>query len=239
MSELDDLLAIQEHDIAVDRLRHTRDTLTERAELAQREREVAGVRAKLADARSRRDEVLREERRLDDEASVHEAKAKEEEARLYSGSVSSPKELQAMQSDIEQHRRHASSLEDAELEVMERREVLDAEVAELEAAIADIESAIGRLLAATAEHEVGIDADIAKQVAAHDALLTTVPPDLFERYEKTRAQSSNGIGVARLVGGMCHGCRLGLSATEVDRIRRLPEGTVDQCENCGCLLVRA
>lgn len=239
MSALDDLLAIQEHDSAVDRLRHARDTLPERAELAQSEREVARVQAKLVDARSRRDEALREERRFDDEASVHEAKAKEEEAHLYSGSVSSPKELQAMQSDIEQHRRHASSLEDAELEVMERREVLDAEVEELESAIAEIESSIGRLRSATAEHEVGIDEDIAKQLAARDALVPAIPPDLFERYEKTRAKSSNGIGVARLVGGMCHGCHLALSATEVDRIRRLPGGTVDQCDNCGCLLVRS
>lgn len=239
MSALDDLLALQEHDSAIDRLRHALEALPERVELAKLDGQVAAVRVKLDDARSRRDEVLREERRLEHEAAGHEAKAKEEEARLYSGAVSAPKELQAMQSDIDQHRRRASSIEDDELEVMERREALDSEVGELESAIAAMEVSVGRLLAAKAESESVIDGDMANEVAARDSLLASIPPDLVESYEKTRTNSSNGVGVARLVGGVCHGCRLSLSATEVDRIRHLPEGAVDRCENCGCLLVPA
>src|SRR5262245_27819953 len=82
----------------------------------------------------RRDAELREERRLDDEVRGLEAKAKAEDARMYSGTVSSPRELQAMQADIDQLRRQAAEREDEELEVMVRREALDAEVAELEGA---------------------------------------------------------------------------------------------------------
>ena len=40
---------------------------------------------------------------------------------MYSGSVSSPRELQAMQADVEQLRRHQRNLENRELELMEAR----------------------------------------------------------------------------------------------------------------------
>ena len=92
--------------------------------------------------------MLREERRLDDEVRLLEAKAKAEDSEMYSGTVSSPRELQAMQADIDQLRRQARELEDEELEVLERREALDAEVAEVEAAkaglVAEMRPADGR-----------------------------------------------------------------------------------------------
>jgi predicted nucleic acid-binding Zn-ribbon protein len=36
----------------------------------------------------------------------------------------------------------------------------------------------------------------------------------------------------------CQACHLGLPATEVDRIRHLPEDELAQCEHCGAILVR-
>ena len=50
--------------------------------------------------------------------------------KLYSGTVSSPRELQAMQADIDMLRRQRCDLEDRELEVMEARESLDGEIAD-------------------------------------------------------------------------------------------------------------
>ena len=55
--------------------------------------------------------------------------AEEMNKRLYSGSIASPRELQAMQADIDMLLRRRSDLEDEELEVMEKREGLDADLA--------------------------------------------------------------------------------------------------------------
>src|SRR5919204_468361 len=126
MAAFEDLLTLQTHDTAADRLRHRRATLPERIALAEQAAARLDLEAQLAEATARRDEVAREERRLDDEIRSLEAKAKAEEARMYSGTISSPRELQAMQSDVEQLRRHARQLEDQELEVMERREGAEA-----------------------------------------------------------------------------------------------------------------
>ena len=51
---------------------------------------------------------------------------------MYSGEISSPRELQAMQADVEQLRRHQRGVENRELELMEAREPLDATLAELD-----------------------------------------------------------------------------------------------------------
>ena len=128
MAALDDLLTLQEHDTASDRLRHRQNTLPERAALAGAEADRVRLDAVVADARARRDEVLREERKLDDEVRTLEEKAKAEETKMYSGTISSPRELQAMSADVAHLKKRARELEDEELAVLERREVLDAEV---------------------------------------------------------------------------------------------------------------
>ena len=86
------------------------------------------------DPQAERDRVAREEQQLDDEARSLSDKAKEVEGRMYSGEISSPRELQAMQADVEQLRRHQRTVENRELELMEEREPLDATIGDARAA---------------------------------------------------------------------------------------------------------
>jgi predicted nucleic acid-binding Zn-ribbon protein len=185
----------------------------------------------------RRDAELREERRLDDEVRGLQAKAKAEDTRMYSGTVSSPRELQAMQADISQLRRQAAEREDEELEVMVRREALDAEVEALEAAQAALVAEMQTLLAAIETQEREIDAELAVEEAGRAALAPTIPEATLRLYEQVRV-NNRGVGAARLVGMNCQACHLALPATEVDRIRHLPEDTLARCEHCGAILVR-
>jgi predicted nucleic acid-binding Zn-ribbon protein len=237
MAALDDLLALQGHDIAADRLRHRREALPERAVLAEATAALSELRARLEEAKGRRDDVLREERRLDDEVAALEAKAKSEEKRMYSGTVSSPRELQAMQADVTQLRRHARQLEDDELEVLERREALDAEVAQLETQASQVQSEIDRLADVIATAEAEIDAELATETKARQAVVPAIPGDVLALYEQVRAVN-RGVGAARLAGATCQACHLALPATEVDRIRHLPPDALARCDHCGAILVR-
>ena len=103
---LESLLMLQEHDGALDRLLHRRETLPERETVAAGEVAAGVLAAETRALTGQRDEIAHEEKRLDDEAGTLRAKAAEVEAKMYSGSVSSPRELQAMQADIDQLRRH-------------------------------------------------------------------------------------------------------------------------------------
>jgi predicted nucleic acid-binding Zn-ribbon protein len=232
------LLLVQERDTALDRLRHRREALPARSELSARQADVTVNTARVRELTQQRDEVATEEKRLDDEASSLDARAKEVEQRLYSGTVASPRELQAMQADIDMLKRHRAEIEDQELEVMERREQLDQDLATAQNTLADATAEVERLRGVIAESEQEIDAEIAVEAQARAQHALQIPERLLTDYERRRARN-RGAGAARLVGDTCQGCHLSIPSTEVERIRRGPEGSVAYCDNCGCILVPA
>jgi uncharacterized protein len=234
--ELEALLLVQEHDTARDRLRHRRAALPERVELDSRSTQLRALDAQAREIRGRRDTVLTDERRLDDEARILGTRADEADAKLYSGTVSSPRELQAMQADVEMLRRQRSDLEDQELEVMEAREALDAQLATLEADTAVVSADVERLGAAISAAETEIDEELAKEDMARAQQAAAVPASLLADYERRRAQN-RGAGAARLVGTTCTACHLSIPSTEAERIRRDAGAVVAYCDNCGAILV--
>ncbi len=181
-------------------------------------------------------EVHTEERRLDDEARSIEVHAAEVDKRLYSGTISSPRELQAMQSDLEMLRRQLSDLEDQELEVMEQRETLDGQLAALDASISSSETTAQELRDAITAAETEIDAEMAQETAARADAAAPLPDALLRDYERRRAQNK-GAGAARLVGTTCQACHLTIPSTEAEQIRRAAGSEVSYCDNCGAILV--
>jgi uncharacterized protein len=237
MAAFDDLLTLQEHDTASDRLLHRRQTLPQRAALAEAEAARVKLDVELDETLARRDVVVREERKLDDEVRTLQERAKAEETKMYSGTISSPKELQAMSADVAHLRKRARELEDEELEVLERREAHDAEVAKVDAAMAAVVADIERLTAALQAAEAEIEAELRVEQEARSALVPGIPANVLSLYEQVRA-SNRGMGAARLVGANCQACHLALPATEVDRIRHMAADAIARCEHCGAILVR-
>lgn len=236
LEELEALLLVQERDTILDQLRHRRETLPARADLAARAAELRRAEETRAEVGARHRTVLAEEKRIDDEAQAVGERAEEVSKRLYSGTVSSPRELQAMQADVDMLQRRRSDLEDEELEVMEQREALDAELATLDGSIASLQGAIAELQSGIAAAEAEIDAEIATEVAARAGLASGVRDSLLRDYERRRAQN-RGAGAARLVGTTCQACHLTIPSTEAEQIRRAAGNEVAYCDNCSAILV--
>jgi predicted nucleic acid-binding Zn-ribbon protein len=232
-----DLLRVQEHDTAADQLRHRRETLPERAQLRAVEDALAGLEATAADVGARTAEAGRVQRRLEDELSLLEAKITDLDAKLYSGAVSVPRELQAMQAEGEAMRARRGALEDEVLEAMEVREPLEEEVAALDRRRAELDAEGSRLRAALAEAEAEADRELGNVLEERAKAAASLPADMTDLYERLRARS-NGVGAAPLVNGRCGGCHLALPATEVDRLRKLPPETLVTCEQCERILIR-
>jgi hypothetical protein len=237
MSVLEDLLVVQEHDTNVDRLRHRKATLPEQARLAEVEQTLAALDGSLAEVGSRRDEIVRRQQRHEDELSSIEGKIGEVEKRLYSGAVTVPRELQAMEADVASLKRHRSDIEDHVLEAMQDREPLDGELATLGEQRSALEEEAERLRQSIAEQSTDIDAELGTELEARQAAAASVPDDLLSQYERLRA-SEGGVGAARLVNGRCSGCHLTLPATELDRIKHVDADVVVLCDQCGRILVR-
>jgi predicted nucleic acid-binding Zn-ribbon protein len=233
---LGQLLVVQDLDTLIDQLQHRRRTLPERAELAARERSLSELDAAIADASSRQQELERAQRRLDDEIAIVATKTKEVDRTLYSGTVSAPRELLALQDEIGALGRRQRSLEDSALELMVQQEPVDAELARLEARRAATDAEAEALRGAIAAAEAEVDGELAEVEARREAAVESLVPDLVAEYEQLRGRLG-GTGVARLVGSNCGGCHLTLPAVEIDRIRHGRAGDRVHCSECGRLLV--
>jgi predicted nucleic acid-binding Zn-ribbon protein len=235
-SELETLLTLQERDNTLAQLLHRHHTLPERDALHDAESQAAALDARLGQSRGERDRLAREEQQLDDEARSLSDKAAEVEKRMYSGEVSSPRELQAMQTDVEQLKRHQRTIENRELELMEAREPLEGTVAELEQQRASVATEVERLTTTLADAEAGIIAEMQQERAARDEIAAGIDAALVREYERCRAQAK-GAGVARLLGTTCQGCHLSIPAIEAEQIKRSGGQPLAHCDNCGAILV--
>jgi predicted nucleic acid-binding Zn-ribbon protein len=237
MTALEDLLVVQALDTTADQLRHRRTHLPERADLATCQTQLRTLEQRASTVQEQRDELTRNEKRLEDEISMVRDKSEQTNKTLYSGAVNVPRELSALQEEIDALARRQRQLEDQELDLMEQAEPLDADLVTFAAERSKLdESAVG-LLARIAEDEVTIDAELADVIAKRAEAVEGVPAELLQEYESLRG-ALGGVAIARLSGNRCEGCHLTLSAVDVDRIRRAPDDEVPHCTECNRLLVR-
>ena len=236
LDELEALLLVQERDIALDQLRHRRVAMPERAELVARTGELRQREGERAAIGERHRVVHADERRIDDEAQAVGERADDVNTKLYSGTVTSPRELQAMQADIDMLHRRRSDLEDEELEIMEQREALDTELATLDGAIAALQARVSQLNVTIAETEREIDDEIARETSVRADLAKPISEALLRDYERRRAQN-RGAGAAKLVGTTCQACHLTVPSTEAEKIRRGAGSVIAYCDNCSAILV--
>lgn len=236
MSVLDQLLDLQTHDTAADQLRHRRASLPQRQELTALDRRDADLASRRATLESTRHDLGREQSRLEDEVASIEDKRTQADRQLYSGSITAPRELQALQDEIGALGRRQSDLEDELLEVLTAIEPVDDDLARLAQEQAEVDAERERLLAALGAAEAEIDAELAGVEEEREALAAALPEERLSEYEAARRRHG-GIAVARLVGSNCGGCHLTLSAVELDRIKKLPADEPAVCEECGRLLV--
>ncbi|CAM8631091.1 COG1579 Zn-ribbon protein, possibly nucleic acid-binding [Acidimicrobiia bacterium] len=237
MTDLDRVLELQTNDTTTDQLKHRRQTLAEHAELKAIDAREAAIAASVVEPRAERDSLGREQKRLEDEIAGIEQKVAVVLHQLYEEGLTSPKEAQALQADLESLKRRQAVLEDEVLELMEKIEPLDealtGSVAELETVREDRERTKAALVAAQA----AIDAELAAVAESRIQLAAAVSPEMLKSYEELRPQYG-GIAIARLVGPTCQGCFLSLAAAEVDELRRRPADELVHCPDCGRILVR-
>ncbi len=188
MTVFHDLLRVQDHDTAADRLRHRRQNLPELAELRACEDELARLETTLAQVAADAAKAARLQRRVETELALLESKVSELDAKLYSGVVTVPRELQAMQTEGEAMRQRRAALEDEVLEAMGARETLDEQLGELESRRAELDREGVRLRAAVAEGQAGVDRDLAAELAARQEAAAAIPADVTALYEQLRAR---------------------------------------------------
>jgi uncharacterized protein len=231
------LLDLADLDAELGRLEHRRRGLPEHAELSQLEQRERGLRDEISALEAREGDLKREQGKAEADVEQVRGRIGRDRVRLDAGQVSSPKELENLQSEIESLLRRQSDLEDVELEIMERRESAQARLSEAgterTAVATEIQSVTARrdeILAELAEQS-------AKASGRRAAVVAEEPADLLDLYERLRAQQA-GVGAAALRRGQCQGCHLSLNTVDLNAIRAAAPDEVLRCEECRRILVR-
>jgi hypothetical protein len=231
------LLELADLDAELGRLEHRRRGLPEHAELSQLEQRERELRDEIAALEAREGDLRREQGKADADVEQVRTRIGRDRSRLDAGQVSSPRELENLQSEIASLNRRQSDLEDVELEVMER---LEAAQARLKEAAAERTSIAAELQAVTGRRDIAVAelAELSGKAADRRAVVVAdEPADLIELYERLRVQHG-GVGAAALRRGQCQGCHLSLNTVDLNAIRAAAPDEVVRCEECRRILVR-
>ena len=153
---------------------------------------------------------------------------------MFSGSISNPKELGALQAEVAMLKRKKGELEDELLEVMLQKDQAGETVARLDGERKEAAAEAEALTAKVGQLTSEIDAELTTHRAARDEIAATLPEDLLKLYDQLRTAKA-GVGAAALEGGTCQGCHTKLPAKEIEHLRA--QGGVQRCDNCRRILV--
>jgi uncharacterized protein len=230
------LLELQAEDLLLDQLAYRREHLPARTTLVDLDRRRASLGVDRESVDVERSVLTDRQDLLEAEITEAEERLRALDERSRSGTVTSFRDQEALAVEIASVARRKQELEDQELEIMEALEPHDAALAAIEAEVAAVLETRRTLEGQIASEEAEIASEAASVTERRIAAAARVPTALLAEYEKLRGRLG-GIGVARVVHGNCSGCNLHLSATELDRIRHLPDGSLEHCDQCGRLLV--
>ena len=231
------LLELAELDAELSRLDHRRRTLPENAEFERAQQRDSELRDELTALSASASDLTRDQAKAERDVDQVRSRIERDRARLDAGQVSSPRELENLQSEIVSLERRQGDLEEVVLEVMEKLE----EVTGRRDALTGEQTALGGQLAEIAARRdaafAEIDEHAGKARDARAGIAADLPADLLSLYDRLRAQRT--VGAAVLRNGRCEGCHLSLNTVDLARIRAAPPDEVLRCEECRRILVRA
>lgn len=147
------------------------------------------------------------------------------------------KDMQAMSHELESLGKRQSDLEEIEIEVMERLEAAEAQLAAITEQRDALQADVTRVEAERDQAFAEVDAEAAAVTANRASAVEGVNDALLALYERVRKQTG-GLAVIALRGETTEGFQVPLSLTERAAIRDADPNEVIQSEDHGYILVR-
>lgn len=232
MQSFGDLLDLQEVDLDIDRLLHTRSSLPVLDDYKNAHAATVEAKASFASLDEQFKSASRDLDKAEGELGLLEDKLQREERRLFAGGMSA-RETENMRNEVTSLRSKQSDMEDRVLELIDVREALEEQVKAAGALVDQCSTTETALEGEVAAEWKKIDAELARKEGRKAEIIPQIPPDLLEMYDRLRA-SKQGVAIGRLVDGVCGGCHLALSAAEQLEVAK---DDPPRCLHCRRILV--
>ena len=226
------LFAVQEADTLILRAKRSQANLDNGTEAA------AAAEAANALSKRKRDELHHLAGNLKDselKLETVETKRKTYQQKLYQGSVTNARELANFEKEIEALGRQQSELDGKILALMEEVEQAQADSSVADAQARAAEGHRAEVLAAYRTRYDALALELTALGVQREAAASKVEDAAaLKRYDAVRTKSA-GVGLAKIEGDTCGGCRMKLSSTLIKSVKELAQ--LQTCENCGRLLM--
>ncbi|AYG05039.1 zinc ribbon domain-containing protein [Gryllotalpicola protaetiae] len=229
-----ELLRLQEQDNRLARVAHSLKNLPQDKQLAELQPQAEQLRARLVEATGRLEDAKAEQQRLESDIAVVEQRLTRDEQRLQSSA--SAKDIEGLEAEITSLKRRRSTLEDAELEVMERAEEAERELVGIRGEQEQLAASVDSLTTARDEEITRFERERDDARADRMVVAQGVPQDLLDLYERQRTRY--GIGAAAVRGGVNLGTNLTLSPNDLAAARAAAPDEVLVDSDSGAILIR-
>ena len=227
------LLKLSQVDLEIEQIKNEISKAISSKELSDASAKLSEASGDVLAARTIFENITMEARKADDNLRLVEERIARDVERLKN--TSSPKDAQAMQSEVESLTRRKDELEEVELEVLDRLEKAEAELK----AVSDLREQLASEVNGLQESIQGQVDDLKtrgrKLTADRETLVSKVPADVLERYKNLAAKQ---IAVGQVQNRSCSACRMGLTASAIDSLSALAEDETGSCPECLAIMVR-
>lgn len=203
-------------------------------ELISAEKEFAEAKEKFNRVNGKYNDIESERKKLEDTVEMQNEKIKNDENKLFSGTITSAKELENYQNEVKILRQKNSEMEDQILEIMIEMEEISEKVELAKAKKDKAEANINRI-----KNEMNEKLEVLKNIIEglkkrRDNVILKIPDDYLKKYKEFKGKKG-GIAVAVLKDNFCNVCNMQIPAIAAEKIEDIDE--IYSCPICGRMAV--
>jgi predicted nucleic acid-binding Zn-ribbon protein len=161
------------------------------------------------------------------------AKMRQAEASLYGGAIRNPKELQELQADVASLKKHLVSLDETELQWMQRLEEAEGELLQARARLSDASNNRQASIDLLLEQQAQLNRKRESLQSEREAAAAPLAAEHLATYARLR-HAKRGLAVSPVNDGACGACGTMLTAALQQAARHAPD--LVNCPSCGRIL---
>lgn len=178
--------------------------------------------------------VEHERKKLEGVVAIQNEKIKKNEEKLFSGTITSAKELVNYQEEIKSLKQNNDEFESKILEKMMEMDEYQVKIKDLSSKIAKLNSEISLLKSDIEEKIKIIETKITNLKNRKGDVVSIIPKEYFLKYESLK-NKKGGIAVAVLKNEFCDICNMQIPSGDAEKIKDIDK--VHKCPLCGRMLI--
>lgn len=199
---------------------------------AEKDLEASGQKNEEKNSQFRDLDVKR--KKLEDTIGIYEEKIKNNEKKLFSGTINDAKELSNYQEEIQMLKKTSSKLEDQILEIMEEQDLIKPDMEASKNIMVELGTVVSRIKNEMDEKLEVLKHNIEGLKKRKEDVTSRIPGEYLKKYNELRTKKG-GIAVSVIKDNFCSVCNMEIPSIEVERF--VDYDHVYRCPICGRMSV--